>query len=181
MIADVAAGIFIFCMVTILIYAATGLFEDLIIKVFLFASKKKVKSASEIDALQKQIDKIPGKVLESITGSSNHSKGKLGELVAYLSMQADYDRLIPLGNIVDFIGIRFSTETEPGTMDFIDIKNGKKARLSSDQKALKDIIEANNITFIEYKVDTSTIVSSNMVLNEKSDTTGNIRTEQMSE
>jgi predicted Holliday junction resolvase-like endonuclease len=97
--------------------------------------------------LSSEIQSIPNKVLESITGSNNNSKGKLGEMIGYLTLKAEYDRIIPLGNIVDFICIKFATENTPGSVDFIDIKTGKNARLNSDQKKLREILNSKNINF----------------------------------
>ena len=51
------------------------------------------------------------------------------------------DRLIVAGDIVDYIGIRFPIGDIPGAIDFIDIKTGKSASLSSDQRKLRDLIE----------------------------------------
>ena len=102
------------------------------------------------------ISGIPDKVLKSISSSTNVKKGALGELVGYLELKATYDRIIPLGNIVDFVGIKFPTETEEGHVDFIDIKTGKSARLSKDQKALQQLIQNKNINFIKIKVESET-------------------------
>jgi len=104
----------------------------------------------------KIISEIPGKVLKSITSSTNVKKGALGELVGYLELKAKYDRIIPLGNIVDFIGIKFNSEDEIGHLDFIDVKTGKSARLSKDQKSLQDLIVNKNINFIKIKVESET-------------------------
>src|SRR5579863_6205878 len=97
--------------------------------------------------MEEQLDGLPNKVLESINGSISNHKGKLAELIAYVNLKAKYDKVIPLGNIVDFLGIRFPTETDPGTFDFIDIKNGKSARLSQDQKQLQKLIQEQRIQF----------------------------------
>ena len=96
---------------------------------------------------------IPETVLTSISNSSNTHKGKLGELIGYLSLKAEYDRIIPLGSIVDFIALNLPKDGIPGNMTFIDVKTGKSARLSPDQRALKKIIEGGNIKFIKLDVD----------------------------
>lgn len=100
---------------------------------------------------------LPGKVLESINGSISNQKGKLAELIAYVNLKASYDKVIPLGNIVDFIGIRFPTDKDPGTFDFIDVKNGRSARLSEDQKQLQRLIQAGSIQFLKVKITTDNV------------------------
>lgn len=109
------------------------------------------------EQLHNIISEIPEKILKSITSSTNTKKGALGELIGYLELKASYDRIIPLGNIVDFVGIKFKTEDKEGCVDFIDIKTGKSARLSRDQKELQLLIENKNINFLKIKVESETI------------------------
>lgn len=111
--------------------------------------------------LEKQINDLPNKVLLSIQNSTNTYKGALGELIGYINLRASYDRIIPLGSIADFIALKLPTKTEPGMISFIDIKTGHKARLSKDQRALKQLIQSKNIEFIEYKIDDSGINNAN--------------------
>ena len=106
--------------------------------------------------LEKIVSEVPEKVLKSITSSSNVKKGALGELIGYVELKANYDRIIPLGNIVDFIGIKFTGETEQGYIDFIDVKTGKSARLSKDQKALQQLVTDKKINFVKVKVESET-------------------------
>lgn len=105
--------------------------------------------------LQDEIVALPNKVLQSITASANTHKGSLGELIGYLQLHASYDRMIPLGNIVDFVCIKFPGEGD-GHIDFIDIKTGNSARLSKDQRALQKLIEDKKINFVKLKVETTT-------------------------
>ena len=105
--------------------------------------------------LQDAMERIPNKVLQSITSSSNTQKGALGELIGYLQLRASYDRIIPLGNIVDFICISFPDSSDAGHVDFIDIKTGNRCRLSKDQRALQKLIEDKRINFIKLKVETT--------------------------
>jgi len=100
---------------------------------------------------EKKIEDLPNKVLQSITSSSNTYKGKVGELIGYMKLHAEYDRIIPMNNIADFIGIRFSTSRKPGTIDFIDVKTGK-GRLSKDQKELQKLVKEKKIDFKKLKV-----------------------------
>jgi predicted Holliday junction resolvase-like endonuclease len=107
-----------------------------------------------LTTLEATVKATPGKTLQTIQGSVNNTTGKLGEMIQLLELQATYDRLMVIGDIVDFIGIKFATETEPAHIDFIDIKTGKKAALSSDQRKLRDLIKNNPacITFKTVKV-----------------------------
>ena len=107
----------------------------------------------QTDTINQAIAEIPDRVLKSITSSANVKKGALGELVGYLELKASYDRIIPLGNIVDFIGIKFRGPDGEGHIDFIDIKTGKSARLSKDQKALQQLIMDKHIKFVKVKVE----------------------------
>ena len=103
--------------------------------------------------LEDKINEMPTKVLQSIVGSTNTHKGALGELIGYIQLRASYDRIVPLGNIVDFMCIKFPTEEEEGHIDFIDIKTGKFSRLSKDQRALQKLIDEKKINFVKLKVD----------------------------
>jgi hypothetical protein len=105
--------------------------------------------------LQDAIDGLPGKVLQSIVSCTNTHKGALGELIGYVQLHASYDRIIPLGNIVDFICIKFPTKDIEGYIDFVDVKTGDKSRLSNDQRELQKLIQAKKINFIKLKVQTS--------------------------
>lgn len=105
--------------------------------------------------LQDAIDGLPGKVLQSIVSCTNTHKGALGELIGYVQLHAAYDRIIPLGNIVDFICIKFPTTEVQGCIDFVDVKTGAKSRLSSDQRELQKLIENKCINFVKLKVETT--------------------------
>jgi len=109
-----------------------------------------------LDHLEKIISEVPEKVLKSVTSSANVKKGALGELVGYVEMKASYDRIIPLGNIVDFVAIKFDTPKEKGHIDFVDVKTGKSARLSKDQKALQQLVLDKRINFVKVKVESET-------------------------
>lgn len=105
--------------------------------------------------LERDIEEMPNRMLQTIIGSTNTHKGALGELIGYIQLRASYDRIIPLGNIVDFMAIKFPDGNEPGHVDFIDIKTGEKSRLSKDQRSLQKLIEEKKINFIKLKVETS--------------------------
>lgn len=83
---------------------------------------------------------LPQKVLETLQGSANTTSGKLAEITKFIQLRSAYDRLIPLGDIADFIGIQLPTETTEGAIHFIDVKSGKRAVLSPEQRKLKKLI-----------------------------------------
>jgi len=107
-----------------------------------------------LDPLQKDIRNLPNKLLQSIQGSINTKKGIFGELIGYTQLKAEYDRIIPLGSICDFMCISFPTKDSPGKVDFVDVKTGKFARLSADQKALQKLIKEKQINFLTISIDT---------------------------
>jgi len=131
----------------------------------IYSTKKPDKPSPLIDTLTNErikqleykVNDIPRQVMESINGTISFQKGKLAELAAYMNLRGAYDKVIPLNNIVDFICIRFPKDADPGTVDFIDIKNGKSARLSDDQKKLSVLIHNQHINFLKVKIDTSSV------------------------
>ena len=109
-----------------------------------------------LEPVLQQLDKLPHKVLQSVQSSSNTYKGALGELIGYMKLHAEYDRIVPLNNIVDFMCVKLPTDTDEGHIDFIDVKTGDKSRLSKDQKALQKLIQEKRVNFVKIKVQTTT-------------------------
>ena len=105
-------------------------------------------------AVKKNLDKLPDDILQSLTGSTNTYKGKLGELIGYVNLKAQYDKIIPLGGIVDFVCIRMPKGDLPGYVDFVDIKTGSNARLSKEQRAFRDILKKKLINFKTIHIET---------------------------
>jgi len=106
----------------------------------------------DLSSLHRVLQELPNKVLQSVVNSSNTHKGALGELIGYIRLQAEYDRIIPIGSITDFICIKLPTSSRTGKIDFVDIKTGKNAKLSKEQRALRDLIKAKEINFVELKI-----------------------------
>jgi len=102
----------------------------------------------DLDHVYKMLDQVPNKVLQSIISSTNNSKGNLGEMMGYLKLQAEYDRVIPLHSIVDFVCVSFPREGKEGHIDFLDVKTDK-AKLSKDQIQLKKLIQEKKINFVK--------------------------------
>ncbi|NOQ49096.1 MAG: hypothetical protein GQ553_00305 [Nitrosomonadaceae bacterium] len=105
---------------------------------------------------------IPGKVLRTIQGNTATMKGELAEHISYLKLHSVYDRLIPLGSVVDFIGIKFDKdrESEDGHIDFIDIKTGKHSRLSQEQMKTRRLVQGGRTNFLKVKITTDPGVKS---------------------
>ena len=57
-----------------------------------------------------------------------------------------YDRLFYLGEPIDFVGIKYGEG-----IDFIEVKTGK-ARLSEDEKKLKELIDSKMVFYVPLSV-----------------------------
>ena len=111
-----------------------------------------------LERIERAIGSVPESVLRSVKGSVSDMKGHMGELISYVQVRSQYDRLIVLGDICDFIGIKFPKDSNPGHIHFIDIKAGKFARLSKDQIKLKKIIEKGDFEFQKISVSIDTLI-----------------------
>lgn len=123
-------------------------------RVFFPSKDSNEKAGDSVDALQKSIYELPTKILQSIQSSTNVQKGSVAELIGYLKLQAEYDQVIPLNNVVDFLAIRYSKDNIEGTVDFIEIKSGDKARLSFNQQALQKLLLEKKVNFVRIKIQT---------------------------
>src|SRR5947209_3459107 len=85
-------------------------------------------------AIYQEIQAVPARVLSTIQGSINPQKGKVAELLTYAELRYDYDKIVPLGSPIDFIGIKHGEK-----IDFIEVKSGG-AVLSDDEKEIKKLI-----------------------------------------
>jgi predicted Holliday junction resolvase-like endonuclease len=102
-------------------------------------------SAASVKEIQDTLEGLPHDLLESITRSLGKRTGKLNELLATFEL-TQYDRLFYLGEPVDFVGIKYDQG-----VDFIEVKTGK-ARLSEDEKKLKDLIELKMVNYVPLSV-----------------------------
>ena len=110
---------------------------------------RKVKSDIPQDFidLYRQVDNLPSKVLQTIQGSINPQKGKMAELLTYAELRYDYDRIIPLGWPIDFIGIKNNER-----IDFIEVKSGTAYVLTDEEKHIKNLILNGRVNFRLIKV-----------------------------
>lgn len=97
--------------------------------------------------LYKGVQELPAKVLQVIQGSINPQKGKMAELLTYAELRFDYDRIIPLGWPIDFVGIKNGQR-----IDFIEVKSGDFSSLTEEEKHIKNLIAAGKVNFRLIKV-----------------------------
>jgi predicted Holliday junction resolvase-like endonuclease len=92
--------------------------------------------------LYNEIQSVPQKVLAAIQGSINPQKGKMAELLTYAQIRYDYDVIIPLGQPIDFIGIKRGEK-----IDFIEVKSGPKPTLSSSEAEIERLVKTGAVNF----------------------------------
>ena len=102
-------------------------------------------SATSVKEIQDTLEDLPHDLLESITRSLGKRTGKLNELLATFEL-TQYDRLFYLGEPIDFVGIKYDEG-----IDFIEVKTGK-ARLSEDEKRLKELIDSKMVNYVPLSV-----------------------------
>lgn len=119
-----------------------------------------VQQAPEDSEVKKELAALPNKVLQALKSSTSNIRGAMAEHISFLKLSSDYDRLIPIGNVVDFIGIKFDTQKESidGHIDFIDIKTGK-SRLTQDQMKVKRLADGGRTRFVKIKINTDATVA----------------------
>lgn len=117
--------------------------------------RRSIEQLQGISSLTQKVDQIPGKTLGTIQNSVNNTTGKLGELVTFIKLQASYDRFIPVGDLIDFVGIKLPSGDDPGHCHFIEVKTGDRAQLSVEQKKFRDMINEHPelVTFNRIKVE----------------------------
>ncbi|KKS63923.1 hypothetical protein A3A14_02950 [Candidatus Daviesbacteria bacterium RIFCSPLOWO2_01_FULL_43_38] len=92
--------------------------------------------------LYRQAQELPTRVLQTIQGSINPQKGKMAELLTYAELRYDYDRIVPLGWPIDFIGIKNNER-----IDFIEVKSGNSSDLTEEEKHIKNLIQRGCVRF----------------------------------
>lgn len=97
--------------------------------------------------LYKGVQDLPSKVLQTIQGSINPQKGKMAELLTYAELRYDYDRIIPLGWPIDFIGVKNNER-----IDFIEVKSGSFPVLTEEEKHIKNLVQNGRVHFRLIKV-----------------------------
>ncbi|MBI2196154.1 hypothetical protein HYU45_00935 [Candidatus Daviesbacteria bacterium] len=109
--------------------------------------KGKADIPTDLIDLYKGVQDLPARVLQTIQGSINPQKGKMAELLTYAELRYDYDRIIPLGWPIDFIGIKNNER-----IDFIEVKSGNFHILTDEEKHIKNLIVNGRVNFRLIKV-----------------------------
>lgn len=109
--------------------------------------KGKTDIPTDLIDLYRGIQDLPARILQTIQGSINPQKGKMAELLTYAELRYDYDRIIPLGWPIDFIGIKNNER-----IDFIEVKSGVFHLLTDEEKHIKNLIAAGRVNFRLIKV-----------------------------
>lgn len=110
-------------------------------------SKSSQEIPSDLIDLYKGLQELPSRVLSTIQGSINPQKGKMAELLTYAELRYDYDRIIPLGWPIDFVGIKNGV-----SIDFIEVKSGQNYILTDEEKHIKSLIAEGKVSFRLIKV-----------------------------
>lgn len=110
-------------------------------------SRKSADLPTDVIDLYKGVQELPSRVLSTIQGSINPQKGKMAELLTYAELRYDYDRIIPLGWPIDFIGIKNNER-----IDFIEVKSGSFATLTEEEKHIKNLVAKGSVYFRLIKV-----------------------------
>ena len=110
-------------------------------------NRKGANIPTDLIDLYRGIQDLPNRVLQTIQGSINPQKGKMAELLTYAELRYDYDRIIPLGWPIDFIGIKNNQQ-----IDFIEVKSGSSYLLTEEEKHIKNLIVSGRVNFRLIKV-----------------------------
>ncbi|MDP3758180.1 MAG: Holliday junction resolvase-like protein [bacterium] len=109
--------------------------------------RKPTDIPTDLIDLYRGVQDLPARVLQTIQGSINPQKGKMAELLTYAELRYDYDRIIPLGWPIDFIGIKNNER-----IDFIEVKSGTASLLTDEEKHIKNLIASGRVNFRLIKV-----------------------------
>lgn len=109
--------------------------------------RKPADIPTDLIDLYRGVQELPTKVLQVLQGSINPQKGRMAELLTYAELRYDYDRIIPLGQPVDFIGIKNNER-----IDFIEVKSGQFHVLTEEEKHIKNLILSGRVNFRLIKV-----------------------------
>ncbi len=122
----------------------------LLIIAYLFGrlhSRKTQDIPTDLISLYKGVQDLPAQVLRVIQGSIDPEQGTMAELLTYAELRYDYDRIIPLGWPIDFIGIKNNDR-----IDFIEVKSGISHLLTLEEKHIKNLIAQGRVNFRLIKV-----------------------------
>lgn len=115
-------------------------------------SRKPQDIPQDIIDLYRKVDGLPLRILQTIQGSINPQKGKIAELLTYAELRYDYDRIIPLGHPVDFVGVKNNER-----IDFIEVKSGESFVLTDEEKHIRKLVTEGKVNFRLIKITESEI------------------------
>lgn len=127
-----------------------GIVGLLLMVAYLFgrlSGRKQTDIPTDLIDLYKGVQELPSRVLQVINGSISPQKGRMAELLTYAELRYDYDRIIPLGRPIDFIGIKNGDR-----IDFIEVKSGQTHLLTEEEKHIKNLIAARRVNFRLIKI-----------------------------
>ncbi len=127
-----------------------GILGLLFILVYLLGrlqGKNRTDIPTDLIDLYKGVQDLPARVLQTIQGSISPQKGRMAELLTYAELRYDYDRIIPLGQPIDFIGIKNNER-----IDFIEVKSGAFHILTEEEKHIKNLIVSGRVNFRLIKI-----------------------------
>lgn len=104
--------------------------------------KTPTEQTTDTISLYNEIQGVPARVLAAIQGSINPQKGKIAELLTYAQIRYDYDVIIPLGQPIDFIGIKKGEK-----IDFIEVKSGDNHSLSPNEAEIQKLVKSGKVNF----------------------------------
>lgn len=110
-------------------------------------SRPRTDIPTDLIDLYRQVQNLPARVLQTVQGSINPQKGKMAELLTYAELRYDYDRIIPLGWPIDFIGVKNGER-----VDFIEVKSGSSYILTEEEKQIKNLVTSGKVFFRLIKV-----------------------------
>jgi len=136
-------------LVTLLLGVIIGIIIMFILEGRRKAGERETKTTGghDIISLVDEMRKLPARVLHTVQGSISPKKGKVGELIFYTRLLSEYDRLIPLGQPIDFIGIK-----NRRSIDFIEVKTGG-AGLSKEESEIRRLVEEGKTRFLLMRTD----------------------------
>lgn len=110
-------------------------------------SRKSSDIPQDLIDLYRGVQDLPTRILQVVQGSINPQKGRMAELLTYAELRYDYDRIIPLGWPIDFIGIKNNER-----IDFIEVKSGVSHLLTEEEKHIKNLIVSGRVNFRLIKI-----------------------------
>lgn len=133
-----------------------ALYEQKLAAILNATNDKVAVMSQTLDKTSSTLEDVPSKVFNMIKGSNHTLRGELGEFIQYTRLKADYDTIIPLGDVVDYLCIKFPRPESgvDGSIDFVEVKTNK-ARLTMSQKAVRSLVADKKVGWKNVKIQMS--------------------------